>query len=162
MKDEGNKTETRKMKDVGSSSPLLKENKETNKQVNEAEEIYVDCTRRPPVYGVKSIQVGVIESCLFGIGRPLHQIVYLSTYLGSIQIHLHIPGAGDHFILTDSIEAYAYKLISRQEPRSLAGGVPVQIPGNDPIFGVNPLDAVRGRSLVFGSLTEIQRAGANQ
>ena len=69
MKDEGRKTQGGEVQNVWRASTLFEEDKETNKEVNQAEKIYVKNLRRPAMNGAKIIEVSAVEPRVFRVRK---------------------------------------------------------------------------------------------
>jgi len=77
------------VQNVRRASTLFEEDKETDKEVNQAEKIYVKDLRRPPMNGAKIIEVSPIEARVFRVGRSFHQVVKLTTNTSFVEINLY-------------------------------------------------------------------------
>ena len=89
MEDKCRETQSRKVKRVRRTAALFEEHEETDEQVDHADEVDVDHSRRPLMEGAKVGKIGPI-SRISRIARALHQVVQLTVHARLIQINLHI------------------------------------------------------------------------
>ena len=74
---------------------LFEENEETDKQVNQADDVDVEISRLPLVKRSEMIEVGPVGASV--VRRPLHQVVKLASDASLIEIDLNVARESDFF-----------------------------------------------------------------
>ena len=64
--------------------------------------------------GVERVDIGVVETTLFGVRRSLDEIMYLPTNLGLVEINLNILSVADLVVLVTQ-DAYGNQAVARQQ-----------------------------------------------
>ena len=93
MKDKRGQTEGREVQHKRRASSLFEQHEETDKQVDQTNQIDVDNSRRPLMNRAEVIEVGPVGATLGRVRRPLHQVVDLSTDARLFEIDLHVARA---------------------------------------------------------------------
>src|SRR6185436_4909693 len=99
VKDESGKTQRREVQYIGRASALLKQNKETDKQIDDADEMDVDGAWIPFVNSFEPVEICVVKAGFRRVRGALHQIVDLAADLDPLKVYLYVSRANDRLIL---------------------------------------------------------------
>ena len=125
------------------ASALFEEHKETDKQINQANEIDVEDPRRPLVNCIEIVEVSPVEAPTSGIRRAFDQVVDLAADAGLIEINLHVARV---IVISSALLPLRLMPINRRPAATSPLGRRVAFDsfGDDAFVGVDPLDAVPG------------------
>ena len=160
MKDESREAQRGEMEHKRRASALFEKNKETNDQINDADQIDVEISRLPLVKISEVIEVGPVGAG-FVVRRSFHEVVQLAVDTSLIEIDLNVAGKPD-FLGPAAVEADPNQTVARQQPRPFRGGASLDRLGDDAVGGVDPFNAVPGRGFMTGALAEVEQASTNQ
>ena len=148
------------MQDEGRSSTLLKDYEQANEQIDKADQVDVETTRRPIRDCPQMIDVCVIGSGLYRVRGTFDQVMNLSTNAGLVQIYLNIlsiayllalRAAGDFF--ADLLRhADRNQAIAGNHLRSGAGGIWLDCFGDNSLRCIDPGYSIPRRWLVTQTL----------
>src|SRR5438477_178203 len=108
MEDKCCQGEAGKVKYEGRAASLFENHEQSDEQVNQPNDIYVDAARGPVVHGAQTVQVRVVITGFGRIRGPFDQVMNLTTDACRVQVELDFVRARHLFAARAARSIFAF------------------------------------------------------